>query len=948
MDNVYVITSYRKKNITVKVRVKNSSQERKNVLLSNFILDNGKILKTLPEKKIYLNPGEIREIEISQKWSDAHLWSHEDPYLYHLRTEIHSKNKVIDTVQTRFGFREFWVEKDSFYLNGIKVHLLGEGTMQSYPTITRRFVKAWIKMLKDSNHNCVRFHMGDCPDWVWDVCDEEGILAVSQSSFFQLVHNDADNPIFWKNMAKEIQEWVEKNRNHPSIIMWNADNEIHHLEYSIRLKKLIQKYDKTRPIEYGGDSCYNATQPFFLGNRDYYDSKEIEVLSTYFYPCYGYPGGGKGKSYGFQDLLIREKHPPVWQKLADKPIVIDEFSFPYDLADITELRNKDRKGHVAWLVGDKAYLEEENKKDTRMITKVVKLGKNRPNLTFFSPAYIEARAIIAKDLLSIWRCYDLAGILHFEGFLCTAGHLYDFSNIKMSYSSEEISSPGIKPDRLMYKGILNVWDKQLPSYRPNELFYTVKESFSPVFIYLAGDKDITDKKHIYFTGEKIEKSLFLVNDTLKEKVFDVHLCFEDNSGRIYQTINKSIKVLPGEVKRKKVSFITPSFSSKTRCRIEIISMVEGKEYKKTFPITVFTRKDTLKPNCKIGVYGKKLFSLLKKNINPISLINDLKNLKDYDILFGNGSRWLLLNIKEVEEFVRKGGIIVCLSNEPSFVPISMKTEKFTVKNLFLRSQGHPLLESIEEDDLFKIEINKLPMWKKPTRGSFRVLIDGGYRLDYTPFIETFIGKGEIIYLSLPIENYGKEPVITTLINNCIHYRESIIPETVEISYLGGKDGEELLNSFGIDYKKIGKINKKNRNTILIVGKDITEDSQIAEITSFVKRGGKCIFLKREKFKGFPFDLGVKKVKTSSLKFFCSFPQMRGINNGDLYWNKKIELSVFNNFPTFAFSTPPAAILSIDYGKGNFLFLQLDKRDILLIGERAERVISTIFTNLGIK
>ena len=68
-------------------------------------------------------------------------WSHEDPYLYHLRTKLSTG----DVLRTRFGFREFWIEGHRYVLNGSKVNLLASSWWPpSAPMPREEIRKQWL------------------------------------------------------------------------------------------------------------------------------------------------------------------------------------------------------------------------------------------------------------------------------------------------------------------------------------------------------------------------------------------------------------------------------------------------------------------------------------------------------------------------------------------------------------------------------------------------------------------------------------------------------------------------------------------------------------------------------------------------------------------------------------------------------------------------------------
>ncbi len=274
IEDAFIQTSYREKSITVEYTVSNKSS------LSKSILINGTITpEYYPENKemeiksdiIEINPGESKIATIKKSWDSPRLWSPDDPYLYYLTSEIIEKanNNIIDKEKRRFGFREIWISGNKLMFNGHRFTILGENIVQhSEFHMDQRYYylspEAWnesIDRLFDLNLRTVRFHMQPAPDYMIDIADERGLLIIDESTIYAREYIlEANKQVYLENCKKWIEPWVKASRNHPSIIVWNAENEmgIGWLNWmtSKEMKSLgdeIRKYDPTRLVNYDGD-----------------------------------------------------------------------------------------------------------------------------------------------------------------------------------------------------------------------------------------------------------------------------------------------------------------------------------------------------------------------------------------------------------------------------------------------------------------------------------------------------------------------------------------------------------------------------------------------------------------------------------------------------------------------------------------------------------------------
>jgi Beta-galactosidase/beta-glucuronidase len=188
-------------------------------------------------ERLELAPGEERVVTETIVLPDARRWSPEDPFLYEVETSTRG-----DGVTTRFGLRDFRfsAETQRAHLNGEPIFLRGSNI-----TLHRFFEDplcgdlpwndAWVRRLleiaKDEMHwNYLRFCIGPVPERWLEICDELGLLI--QNEFFVwtgapdwypgIGYSRKHDP---EEMIRQYADWMRDNWNHPSVVVWDANNE---------------------------------------------------------------------------------------------------------------------------------------------------------------------------------------------------------------------------------------------------------------------------------------------------------------------------------------------------------------------------------------------------------------------------------------------------------------------------------------------------------------------------------------------------------------------------------------------------------------------------------------------------------------------------------------------------------------------------------------------------
>lgn len=209
------------------------------------------------------NGGGTGLVRFALDWADPVLWSPDQPFLYMLELELVLDGQVLDRQEVRFGFREVWTEGPRFILNGIPVNLRGDSWhFQGANQQTEGYVRTWYSMCKEAGVNSVRLHAEPYPTYYLDIADEMGMLIVDETAIYGSGKTmQADHPDYIENCRRHVERLVQRDKNHPSIIMWSVENEMRWVDgrdifktFIPEFMDIIRRMDATRPIIVEGDN----------------------------------------------------------------------------------------------------------------------------------------------------------------------------------------------------------------------------------------------------------------------------------------------------------------------------------------------------------------------------------------------------------------------------------------------------------------------------------------------------------------------------------------------------------------------------------------------------------------------------------------------------------------------------------------------------------------------
>ena len=204
-----------------------------------------------------------REYELPSIFlEDAKLWSPDTPYLYTAEVTLYdNEGNIADQIREPFGIRTIEMNPEKGLLvNGKKVllkgyanhHTLGALGAAAYP----RAIEKRLKLMKEFGMNHIRTSHNPYSEDFLKLCDKYGILVVDEL-YDKWLTQYAGGRVEWESLwQKDIPEWVKRDRNHPSVILWSLGNELQQYSnlpfndwgvtaYKLQ-KELLHRYDDTR------------------------------------------------------------------------------------------------------------------------------------------------------------------------------------------------------------------------------------------------------------------------------------------------------------------------------------------------------------------------------------------------------------------------------------------------------------------------------------------------------------------------------------------------------------------------------------------------------------------------------------------------------------------------------------------------------------------------------
>ena len=280
-------------------------------------------------KSVTVATNSTLDVELSRTLGNIATWSHEDPKLYTtLVTLKDTKGNIIESTACNTGFRRVEIKDGVLLLNGQPLLINGVNIHEHNPAtghvVNRELMLKDIYLMKQHNINAVRTsHYPQPTEW-YDLCDIHGILLVDEANIechgcgtgyhdsypeFHPSHREE-----WKGTHHDrVRSMVERDKNHPSVIIWSMGNESSDGEVYGEMYEWIHLRDKTRPVQleqgYGGPHT-DIICPMYSPFSELRRYAEREKLSKPFILCeYAHAmGNSTGNLREFYDIINSSPH----------------------------------------------------------------------------------------------------------------------------------------------------------------------------------------------------------------------------------------------------------------------------------------------------------------------------------------------------------------------------------------------------------------------------------------------------------------------------------------------------------------------------------------------------------------------------------------------------------------------------------------------------------------
>jgi len=927
------------------------------------ITDAGKTVKTFNSS--FKATFSCQNYTLEIPWENPVLWDIGKPYFYDLNTELLSSNKIVDIMlPIKFGFREVTFNGRLVLVNGRPVNLF-------LPPIIFTFAnEGLVKWLEryhlnyiTSNHHNYFYTPGRntlIMDAHYNFCDEAGIgtdLSVSDIAMrkFILLNQIADDldPKYWAEYKRVVTYAFKRYRNHPSIFFYNggggggqlemggmynpmlmdgiwikdfSDQPIMKNLLKIETKALdfIHNLDPTRKVisqDSGnfGDSCHITHYAGWMPIQEMIEANEY------------------WRENGVKPYMITEQSAPFYLNWTDAPV-----KWGYSTKDII--------GYVAeWAAvtkGDRAFhrlpidqkelsmFENLTQKNVHPHFRVLYAYRNKGEIPCVFNEVIEDRA---RELWLNWR------------------------------------TDGI--------GLLCPWEPGLGSYS-----IAMKKYLAPLTGFIAGtEKKRTAKDHIFFPGETFERQIIILNNRRNDAVVTCYWSLSINGKKIRKGKIKAIvpgggkKFVPVKVKLPKWGDYSGSFN--------MILAENGKIITKDKITINILKPEKMSLKSKIALIDPEgdTAKLLKRLGIKFQRLNFGSNLSSYEIIiFGRRAFQYedksIRNGVNLENLTREGKKILIMeqSEETLRNRFHFRTEYISARNTFGRIKNHPVLKGLSDEtlsywrgsstltdgyaiarnqNLLKLEHNGgrwFYLWNdgkehprpikwgnthnvativiiKPETGNFRTLIDCGFNLNYASLFELDNSSGKIVFCQMDCSGRTEiDPAADRLIKNILKYLDKVKPIIwKKCVYLGEEKGENILKLLRVKYHKISSLKETKGNEVLILG-HISPDTLKKwreDLANFVFKGGIIFSLaknEKELTDWLPFKIKFERKKIdSTIIDKPEEPLLAGLSNAELYWKGKMNIVAITKVPKGSFKVNTGLIARIPYGKGQYIFCQIE-------------------------
>jgi len=264
--------TYKNGVLAIDVEFQNHTAETKALEVTYKLLNSSNELIDTQSKTVVLAKNSIDSTSFLNAIKNAQSWSAEHPNLYQLIVTLKENGKITESTSNSIGFRTVEIKKGLLYVNNQIITLKGVNTQEHNPetghVIGKEQIIHDILLWKQNNINAVRLSHYPQPEMFYGLCDKYGIYVVDEANIeshgmYYEEHTLAKKASWEKAHVDRMVRMVERDKNHPSVIIWSMGNEAGNGRNFYAGYKAIKEHDikSKRPVQY--ERTYNADHSLF-------------------------------------------------------------------------------------------------------------------------------------------------------------------------------------------------------------------------------------------------------------------------------------------------------------------------------------------------------------------------------------------------------------------------------------------------------------------------------------------------------------------------------------------------------------------------------------------------------------------------------------------------------------------------------------------------------------
>ncbi len=935
ISDVFVQPSVRRKELTISVEIVNVTQLGRALCVARLLDEKGREEHQF-RTQVKLKPAQRQTVKFVWKWSNPRLWDLGQPHLYTLHLRIIGAG-INDEWSQTFGFREFWIEGKRFFLNGKEIRLrpaclpdewtIYSGAVEYIDGVLEGLMKAG-------------FNAGE--QWPWDNyergridfrhlwaerADRKGFLIIGALPSMHPFLFDAGWRLSWDEKRRSAWEEgvlkeLKRLRNHPSIVMWTTTANLFGMPQDQNPLLIGRKGLRTDDVAQAGRDGlqivkkHDPTRPIFTHHGA--DVGDLHTVNMYL---------------NLIPLQEREEWLSEWVKSGDLPFMCIEFGTPFHA---TFLRGRNGFSNAifteplatefcAIYLGAEAYLSETPPYRRRIVNSFQ--GGQRYSSWHGTrelmelPAFQFIQALFIRNTWRSWRTWGITGGMvpwEMEPQLWRRNRAISDQRVKISWTE---GKRGAHFDELPRWAVRYLQPEGGYELLPGGK--ALLEVNADTLAWITGPKDtFTSKDCHFFSGEKVQKQIALINDSRVEQPFEAFWTVELNGRTIARGQQRGMLKV-AEIRFLPLQFVTPDVTSKANGTIRARARIGRSEHQDEFAFRVYPRpkQTSLPPVFVFDPEGETTKLLKTLGIDVPQWDGSFKNAV---LIIGRKASEQGHPPGSVKEFVAQGGRVVIFSQDPEWLREAMgfRMARHVSRRIFIvpSQVNHPIVRGLDNFDLvdWRGEGTLVPkFWggieeysnsdppfgwhwgnrgsvtsaaiEKPHRSGWTPILECEFDLSYTPLMELHYGRGLAIWCTLDLEGRTeKEPVTIDLLNRILQYAQTAqVKPRIETFYIGNGDGERLLRLLGVRFQRTTQL--PSPPALLIVGNEAKLDEQA--LREFLNSGGRVFFLPRNG-NDLPFGFRTEVKPFGGAFEIPSWEECVGLSLSDLRLRVDIEAPIF--------------------------------------------------------